>query len=136
MWSIRTMPRRSCEGEKHNIGMTMIKKVMKYRLVGLLSLGSVALTAGGFFWMIVALGGVSSGPFILHFNDMQGITSLGNFWGIVWMGIIGIVIVTVNLFVALVLEERDGVLGKIVAVATFIMAVLLFLAFAAIIKVN
>jgi hypothetical protein len=111
----------------------MIEKIKKYRLVGLLSLVSLAFAAGGFFW---ALGSETSGPFILHFNDMAGITSIGSFGNLLWMGILGIAIIVINFFIALDLEARDNVLGKIVAVMTLVMAVLLFLAFAAIIKVN
>ena len=114
----------------------MIKKVSTYRLVGLLSLASFLFAAGGFFWAVAALSGSASGPLILHFNDMQGITSIGDFNGLLLMGILGLVIVITNFFIALDLESRDNVLGKIVAVITLIMAILLFLAFAAIIKVN
>ena len=116
--------------------MTMIEKVKKYRLVSLLSLASLALAAGGFFWTLGALGGAKSESLILHFNDMQGITSIGSFGSLLWMGVLGIAIVIINFFIALDLEVRDNVLGKIVAVMTLVMAILLFLAFAAIIKVN
>jgi hypothetical protein len=116
--------------------MTMIEKVKKYRLVSLLSLASFAFAVGGFFWALGALGGAASGPLILHFNDMQGITSIGSFGNILWMGALGIAIVVINFFIALDLEARDNVLGKIVAAMTLAMAILLFLAFAAIIKVN
>jgi hypothetical protein len=114
----------------------MIEKIKKYRLVSLLSLGSLALAAGGFFWALGALSGVASGPLILHFNDMAGITSIGGLSDLILIGILGIVIVIVNFFIALDLEARNPALGKIVAAMTLIMAVLLFLAFAAIIKVN
>lgn len=114
----------------------MIKKISKHRLVSLLSLASLAFAAGGFFWALGALGGTASGPLILHFNDMQGITSIGSFGNILWMGMLGIAIVVINFFIALDLEARDNVLGKIVAAMTLAMAILLFLAFAAIIKVN
>ena len=114
----------------------MIERIKKYRLVSLLSLASFVFTAGGFLWAIVALEGAASGPFILHFNDMDGITSIGSFGSIVAMGILGIIIVIINFFVALNLEARDKVLGKIIAAMTLAMAILLFLAFAAIIKVN
>ncbi len=114
----------------------MIEKIKKYRLVSLLSLASLSFAAGGFFWAVAALGGNSSGPFIVHFNDMAGITSIGSFGTIVVMGILGIAIVVINFFVAIELEARDAVLGTIVAVMTLIIAILLFLAFAAIIKVN
>ena len=114
----------------------MIGKIARYRLVSLLSLASIAFVSGGFFWALAALNGVSSGPLILHFNDMQGITSIGSFGNILWMGVLGVAIVVINFFIALDLEARDNVLGKIVAVLTLVMAILLFLAFTAIIKVN
>jgi hypothetical protein len=114
----------------------MIKKIATYRLVSLLSLASLAFAAGGFFWALNTLGGTMSGPVILHFNDMQGITHIGTFGDIILMGILGIVIVVVDFFVAIDLETRDNVLGKIVAVMTLVMAILLFVSFAAIINVN
>jgi ABC-type glycerol-3-phosphate transport system permease component len=114
----------------------MIEKIKKYRLVALLSLASLAFAAGGFFWALGALGSAASGPLILHFNDMSGITSIGNFSDLLAMGMLGIIIVIINFFIAIELEARDKVLGKAVAVMTLIVAVLLFLAFAAIIKVN
>jgi hypothetical protein len=114
----------------------MIKKISNHRLVSLLSLASLAFAAGGFFWALGALYAGASGPVILHFNDMQGITHIGTFGDIISMGILGIVIVVVDFFIALDLETRDNVLGKIVAVVTLLMAILLFLSFAAIINVN
>ena len=44
--------------------------------------------------------------------------------------------VIVNFFLALELEARDWFLGKIVAAATLVLSVLIFIAFAAIISVN
>ena len=113
----------------------MIDKIKKYRVVSLSLLASFALTAGGFFWALCALGG-THGPVVLHFNDMQGITSIGTLGDLLWMGAIGMAIVVINFFIALDLEARNRVLGKIVAALTLAMAVLLFLAFAAIINVN
>jgi len=114
----------------------MIKKIKHHRLISLFFLVSLVLVVGGFSWAIAALTAAASGPIILHFNDMAGITSVGGFGDLVLMGILGIVIVVIDFFIALGLAERDGVLGKVVATTTLIMAVLLFLAFAAIIKVN
>jgi hypothetical protein len=110
--------------------------IKQHRMVSLVFLASLALTAGGFIWALAALHAGASGPLILHFNDMAGITNVGGFESLIPMGILGIAIVIVNFFVALSLEKWDGVLGKIVAAMTFIMAILLFLAFTAIIKVN
>ena len=104
--------------------------------MSLLSLASFAFVTGGFFWALAALQGVNASLLILHFNDIAGITNIGSFSNIIMIGILGIIIVIIDFFVALELEERDTVLGKIIAVVTLIMAILLFLAFAAIIKVN
>ena len=100
------------------------------------SLASFVFVVGGLFWMLGAFTDAASGPFILHFNDMNGITATGTFMDLLLMGILGLAIVIMNFFVALELEGRDAVLGKIVATMTLIFAILLFLAFAAIIKVN
>jgi hypothetical protein len=114
----------------------MIKKIIKYRVVSLLSLASFLFVAGGFFWSYATLMNNVTGPLILHFNDMDGITSVGNFSNILFMGILGTFIVIMNFFIALELEARDRVLGKIIAMATLLMAILLFLGFAAILNVN
>jgi len=114
----------------------MIKKILQYRLVSLLSLVSFAFTAGGFFWVLGAFYHSSSEPLILHFNDSVGITAIGSFASFLLIGVLGMVIVVVNFFVALELEARDRFLGKVVAVMTLVIATLLFLAFAAIIRVN
>jgi hypothetical protein len=114
----------------------MIKKISGHRLVSLLSLVSLLFVAGGFFWAIGSLSGGAPGPLILHFNDMQGITAIGDFNGLLLMGILGLIVVVINFFIALDLEVRDNVLGKIVATMTLVMAILLFLACASIIKVN
>ncbi len=129
MSSIRITPPRSYAAK------IMINKIKKYRTVSVLSLASFALAAGGFFLVLGALGS-ARGPLILHFNDMQGITSIGTLGDLLWMGGTGIAIVAINFFVALDLEARNRVLGKIVAALTLVMAVLLFLAFTAIINVN
>jgi hypothetical protein len=114
----------------------MIKKIANHRLVSLLSLASLAFVAGGFFWAYGALTNAGAEPLILHFNDMDGITATGDFSNLVLMGILGVCIVIVNFFIAIELEERDGVLGKIVAGVTLVIAILLFLGFAAILNVN
>lgn len=113
----------------------MIKKIARYRLVSLLSLAGFLFAAGGFVWALAELAG-ARGPFILHFSDMNGITSVGGLSAVAMMGVLGIVIILIDFFVAIELEERDSVLGKIVAAMALLLGVLLFLAFAAIIRVN
>jgi hypothetical protein len=114
----------------------MVKNILKYRLVSLLSLASLLLVLGGAIWSWSALAGSGSSPFILHFNDIDGITNVGGLGNLVMMGILAIFIVILNFFVALELEARDKVLGKIVASVTLAMAILLFIGFVAILNVN
>jgi hypothetical protein len=114
----------------------MIKKIIKYRLVSLLSLASLAFVLGGSIWAYASLLNSGVAPFILHFNDIDGITRVGGIENLVLMGILGVFMVVIDFFVALELEARDKVLGKIVASVTLVMAILLFLGFVAILNVN
>ena len=114
----------------------MMKNILRYRTVSLLSLASLLFALGGAIWAYCALVAQGAGPFILHFNDMTGITSVGDVVPVAAMGILGTAAVIMNFFIALELESRDRFLGKIMAVATLVFAVLLFIGFAAIINVN
>ncbi|HEX4103901.1 MAG TPA: hypothetical protein VHZ04_00250 [Candidatus Paceibacterota bacterium] len=113
-----------------------MKKILRHKTVSLVSLGSFLLVAGGCAWAWVALRGVAGSPLILHFDDIGGITAVGGPGSLVFMGVLGIVVVLMNFAISLELEERNPLLGKIVAGVTFIFAALLFIAFAAIINVN
>lgn len=114
----------------------MIKKILHYRVVSLLFFASMVLVLGGAIWAIVAMLQTGTAPYILHFNDIDGITNVGGIGNIVLMGILGALIVWIDFLIALELEARDNVLGKIVAAVTLILAVLLFLGFVAILNVN
>ena len=50
--------------------------------------------------------------------------------------IFGLVVVLVNFGIALALEERDRFLGKLIAAATAVFAILLFIGFSVIMSVN
>ena len=99
-------------------------------------LASLAFAVAGWVWAYVALRGVTNAPLILHFDDLTGITAVGAFGNIMFVGFLGTAIVIMNFFIALEFEPRDRFLGKLAAAVTFIFAVLLFIAFAAIINVN
>lgn len=77
-----------------------------------------------------------SAPYILHFNDIDGITKVGGITNLILMGILGVFIVVLNFFIALELEARDKILGRMVAGLTLVMAILLFIGFVAILSVN
>ncbi len=105
-------------------------------MVAGLSFLSVIFASSGFAWAVSAIGQSGAGPYIIHFNDMAGITSVGDLGVILGMGIFGVVVSIMNFFISLALDERDGFLGKVVAGSTLIFAVLLFIAFASILNVN
>jgi hypothetical protein len=114
----------------------MVKKMLAHKVVCVVSLASMGLVVGGLLWAYFSLRSAAAGPLILHFNDLEGITSVGSLGSILFIGVLGIVTVLINFFLAIELEERDRVLGKVVLGITALFAILLFLGIAAIIRVN
>ena len=114
----------------------MIKKLLNHRAVSALSLLALVFVLGGFFNTYFSLRGMGAGPFILHFDDIQGITQVGSISLILAVGILGIIMIVLNFFIALELEERNRALGKIIAGMTLTLGVLLFIAFIVILNVN
>jgi hypothetical protein len=114
----------------------MIKNILNHKTVSIVSLIALVLVLGGFFWLWSALAVMGSGPFILNFNDIQGITRTGGIGDVVAMGILATLIVVINFFLALELDRRDRMLGKMVAGITLVGAILLFIAFIAILNAN
>jgi hypothetical protein len=114
----------------------MVKKILKHKPVFGLSVAALAFVLGGFFWAYSSLGSVSGVPLILHFSDLQGITQTGGLDLIVFMGVFGAIVVIMNSFIAMELVERDRFLGTLTASMTLLFAVLLFIAFVAILNVN
>lgn len=96
---------------------------------------SFLLILGGSLWAYFALRGTSQ-PLILHFNDLAGITRIGNAASFLGVGFIGLFGAVINFIIALELEARDKFLARLLAAATLFMGVLLFVGFAAIISVN
>lgn len=113
-----------------------MKNILKYRTVSSLFLLSFLFVLGGALWAYFALAAIGAGPFILHFNDMVGITSVGDLTTVIGMGVLGAVVVVMNFFIGMELEGRDQFLGKMMAIGTLIFSILLFIGFVAIINVN
>ena len=115
----------------------MIKKILKHKVTSIASLLSLGLVWGGALWARVVLYSVSAtSPLITHFNDLTGITAVGTPAPLIFMGILGTVVVVMNFFIGMELEQRDVFLSRLTAALTVVFAVLLFIAFAAIINVN
>jgi len=113
----------------------MVKKILKAKLLSAIFAASLGFVVGGSIWAYAMLRGVP-GPIILHFNNISGISSIGSVFDLFLISITAAAMVIVNFFLALELEARDWFLGKIVAAATLVLSVLIFIAFAAIISVN
>jgi hypothetical protein len=109
--------------------------ILKYKFIFGLSLASLLFTLGGFVWALIALRGAGS-SIVLHFNDIAGITSIGGFGLVEFMGIFGILVVFVNGAIAFEFDRRDPFLGKLIAALTLLLSILLFIGFASIMRVN
>lgn len=114
----------------------MFAKMLRHRVVSAMFFASFVFAAGGYAWMWFTMRSAGAGPFILHFDDIEGITAVGGLGTLNFMGIFGMLAVLANFAIALELEEKDGFLGKFLGAATLFFSYLLFMAFVAIISVN
>jgi len=120
----------------------MGKKLFDHRLITTLCAIALAFVLGGCLWAFFELQGVGSAAgnsLILHFNDLSGITQIGGIAIIIFMGIFGVLVTFMNFFIALEFDSRPAkgrFFGRFLAAMTVVFAVLLFIAFAAIINVN
>jgi hypothetical protein len=121
---------------------SIVKKFSDHRLITALYTIALAFVIGGCVWACVELGGITGNPLILHFNDLIGITQVGGLAPIIFMGVFGILVVLMNAAIAFEFADRPGAaahgqfFGRFLAALTLAFAVLLFIAFAAIINAN
>ena len=113
----------------------MYKKIAANKLLSVIFLISFLLLSVAILWASFAMRG-SSGPLILHFDNISGITVIGNFVTLLLFGATGIIISVLNFFIALEFEARDWFWGKLMAAATLVLAFLIFVGFMSIIAVN
>ncbi len=112
------------------------QKFKEHRTVVLLSAIAMVFILGGCVWSLSALGGVTGNPLILHWNETDGIKRVGGVGMVAFMGGFGALAALMNFFIAIEFDARGRFLGKWLAAMTLAFAVLLFIAFAAIINVN
>jgi hypothetical protein len=135
--------------------MVAVKKFLKQNFVAVCGAAAAAFVLAGFAWAYFALRAAAAGsptgmgtPLILHFNDVNGITSVGGLGAIVFMGLFGLLVVGMDFAIAREFEKRGegGIEGAVaartrffarfLAATTLLFAILLFISFAAIINVN
>ena len=113
----------------------MIKKILRYKGISIAFGIGFFCILGATLWVYFVLRNAAS-VLILHFNNVVGINQIGGVTQLIGVGVTGLVVVIANFLIALELEARDLFLGKLLAAVTLLFAILLFIAFAAIISVN
>lgn len=113
----------------------MIRNIKKYKWVSAMIGAALALVLIGFIRAVASSTGHRT-ALILHFNDLQGITASGGVGTFIFMGIFGVAAILVNAALSFELEARHSFFGKITAAGALTFAILLFIAYAAIISVN
>jgi hypothetical protein len=96
---------------------------------------SFLFVLGGMGWAYAALRDIEQ-PLIVHFTAAEGITEVGTIRTILLGGVFGLTMCAVNTAITLSLLARERFLGYLLAVATLLVSILLFIRFAAIISVN
>ena len=126
--------RRSC-GEQRNSDGAVWERIKRSKAVSIAFGASALLVMGGWLRAYFALRATTQ-PLIIHFNNYEGINQIGGMGDLLNTAIFGLVVVLVNFGIALALEERDRFLGKLIAAATAVFAILLFIGFSVIVSVN
>ncbi len=103
-------------------------------LIGVFS-GSMLLVLWGFLWAFFALRDVAQ-VLIIHFTADVGINQTGTFWHLGVIAILSASVVCLNFLIALELELRERLLGKVVTYFTLFFSILIFTYFRLIISVN
>ena len=85
--------------------------------------------------MFVSFRGASQ-PLIIHFDNIEGITRIGDIGDLLNIAGIGALIVLVNFAILYSLKSRDHFLANLFSVTTLFFVLLLFIGLAAIINAN
>jgi uncharacterized membrane protein len=86
-------------------------------------------------WAYEALHGIHE-PLILHFSSYTGINQIGTLSDLLGVAATAAVLMGVNTVLMSLLVKREGTLFRFLALSTLFIAVLIFIAFMAIISVN
>lgn len=113
-----------------------MKNFIKNKTVFLLNYIAIGVSLISFFSVFFALISLSNRPLVIHFDDINGITKMGNFTDIILIAVTGIIITILNFFISIKIEKRDKFLAKVISIVSILFAVLLFIAFTAILTMN
>ncbi len=109
--------------------------LLKFRFSNFSLIVGLVLIFGGWLWAYFALHETNL-PVIVHFSNVSGINQVGYFWDLSKVAIFGGVVIVLNFLISRELDKRDRFFGKLTSAATFLVGILIFIYFAAIISVN
>ena len=113
----------------------MLKKLFKYKIPNFTFLLGLALVLSGWLWAFFALGTITT-PLIILFDSTTGINQVGYVGDLVKVGVFGMMVILVNFFISIELEERMPFWGRLTSFMTVFLGILIFIYFAAIVSVN
>lgn len=96
---------------------------------------SVALVLAGWLWAYVVLGDLDA-PIIIHFTNTSGIDRIGTFSELNEIAFLGMLMVLIDSIITFVLWDRNRALAIYSLIFGLVLALLIFISFAAIISVN
>lgn len=96
---------------------------------------SLGLVIGGWTWAFLVLGDESQ-PLILHFNSLVRINLTGSLNDVLGFVVWSILALLINIALSFRMHRFNSVFGRIIASASILWAVLIFVGIAAIIRVN
>lgn len=111
-----------------------IRRIIKYKWVSISFALAYVLVLSGWIWSWARLKSVTE--LTLHFNTYTGINRVGTITDLHTFGVLGLIMVSFNLLIAMLLEERDWFLGKLLAFAGLTLGILIFIGFMVIMNTN
>ena len=112
----------------------IIAKLVRHKWTGMIFSASFTFVIAGWIWSWARLRGEEA--LTLHFSSYTGINNTGDIGSLHAFGLLGLIILSLNLLIAMSLEERDWFLGKFTASASLVIAALIFIGFMVIMNVN
>ena len=112
-----------------------LREFFRYKIPNLVLVLSLTLVLGGWVWSYFDLRTISD-PLIIHYSQEVGIDQVGYAGDLAKVGIFGIVVILINFLIAVEVEQKERFLGRLTSGVTFLLGLLIFIYFAAIMGVN
>jgi hypothetical protein len=113
-----------------------MKNLIKNKDVFVLNYVAISISLVSFFFVFFNLINLFNRSLVVHFDDINGVTKMGNFTDIILIAVTGIIVTVLNFFISIEVEKKDKFLARIISIVSILFAVLLFIAFTAILTMN